>query len=112
MNFCVFPALWQDGLAARPAVVTVDAPSGGRGAGSGHFCWHLDALLPSVALERMSIGVSCWRRRRLRLRDQPQNLLEHLPWNGDLGHLEGDIAAWLTTFAPILISFSSGSTIP
>jgi hypothetical protein len=23
-NVCVFPALWQDGLAARPAVVTVD----------------------------------------------------------------------------------------
>jgi hypothetical protein len=22
-----------------------------------------------------------------------QNLLEHLPWDGDLGHLEGDIAA-------------------
>ena len=26
-------------------------------------------------------------------RDEAQNLLEHLPWDGDLGHLEGDIAA-------------------
>ena len=24
--------------------------------------------------------------------DQPQNLLEHLPCNGDLGHLEDEIA--------------------
>ena len=31
-NFCVFPALGQAGLAAWPAVVTVDAPNGGRGA--------------------------------------------------------------------------------
>lgn len=30
-------------------------PNGGRGADLGHFCWHLDALLPSVALERMTI---------------------------------------------------------
>jgi len=30
-NFCVFPALGQAGLAAWPAVVTVDAPNGGRG---------------------------------------------------------------------------------
>jgi hypothetical protein len=39
--------------------------------------------------------VSRWRRRWLRpqLRDEPQYLLEHLPWDGDLGHLEGDIAA-------------------
>ena len=39
--------------------------------------------------------------------NQPQqNLLEHLPCDGDLGHLEDNIAAWLTTFAPILISLS------
>jgi hypothetical protein len=38
---------------------------------------------------------SCWHWWRLRswFRDQAQNLLEHLPWDGDLGHLEGDIAA-------------------
>jgi len=23
--------------------------------------------------------------------NQSQNLLEHLPWDGDLGHLEGDV---------------------
>ena len=38
--------------------------------------------------------------------DQPQNLLEHLPWDGDLRHLEDDIASVATTFAPILINFS------
>src|SRR5262249_47948995 len=38
---------------------------------------------------------SCWRWWWLRpqFRDEPQNLLEHLPWDGDLAHLEGDIAA-------------------
>ena len=25
--------------------------------------------------------------------DQPQNLLEHLPWDSDLGHLEDDVTA-------------------
>jgi hypothetical protein len=30
---------------------------------------------------------------RPQFRDQPQDLLEHLPWDGDLGHLEGNIAA-------------------
>jgi hypothetical protein len=25
-------------------------------------------------------------------RDEPQNLLEHLPWDGDLSHLEDDVA--------------------
>ena len=30
---------------------------------------------------------------RPQFRDEPQNLLEHLPWDGDLGHLEHDVAA-------------------
>jgi hypothetical protein len=30
-----------------------------------------------------------------------------LPRDGHLGHLENDMAPWLTIFAPILISFSS-----
>jgi len=40
------------------------------------------------------MGGSCWRGGQLRPQfpDQPQNLLEHLPWNGDLGHLEDEIA--------------------
>jgi len=33
------------------------------------------------------------RRLRPQLRNQPQNLSEQLPGNGDLGHLEGDVAA-------------------
>jgi hypothetical protein len=32
---------------------------------------------------------------------EPQNLLEHLPWDGDLGHLEGDTAAVAHDLAPI-----------
>ena len=34
-------------------------------------------------------GKTAWRRGR----DQAQNLLEHLQWDGDLGHLERDVAA-------------------
>src|SRR6516162_3301465 len=43
----------------------------------------------------MTSNVSCWRWWWLRpqLRDEPQNLLEHLPCDGDLGHLEDNIAA-------------------
>jgi len=52
--------------------------------------------------------VSRWRWWRLppQFRDEPQNLLEHLPWDGDLGHLEGDRAAVADDLAPILINFS------
>jgi hypothetical protein len=38
--------------------------------------------------------------------DKPQNLLEHLPWDGVLGHLEGNMATVAHDLAPILISFS------
>src|SRR5215470_14970387 len=43
----------------------------------------------------MTSNVSRWRWWWLRpqLRDEPQNLLEHLPCDGDLGHLEDNIAA-------------------
>ena len=43
----------------------------------------------------MISNVSRWRWWWLRpqFRDEPQNLLEHLPWDGDLSHLEGDVAA-------------------
>jgi hypothetical protein len=59
------------------------------------FPKHLDALLLSGALECVTIGVSRRHGRRLRpqLCNQLQNLPEHLPGNGDLGHLEGDLAA-------------------
>src|SRR5215813_13417537 len=62
---------------------------------SGHFPWHLDALLLSVALECMTSNASCWRWWWLRpqFRDERQNPLEHLPCDGDLGHLEDNIAA-------------------
>jgi hypothetical protein len=40
-------------------------------------------------------SISHWRWGWLRpeFRDQPQNLLEHLPWDGNLGHLESDVTA-------------------
>jgi hypothetical protein len=43
----------------------------------------------------MTSNVSRWRRWRLRpqFRNEPQNLFEHLPCDGDLGHLENNIAA-------------------
>jgi hypothetical protein len=41
-----------------------------------------------------------------RNRDQPQDVGEQRFWNGDFGHLKRDIATWLMTFAPILMSFS------
>src|SRR6516162_61778 len=43
----------------------------------------------------MTSNVLRWRWWWLRpqFRDEPQNLLEHLPWDGDLGHLEDNIAA-------------------
>src|SRR5262249_52354202 len=43
----------------------------------------------------MTSNVSHWRWWWLRpqFRDEPQNLLEHLPCDGDLGHLEDNIAA-------------------
>src|SRR5215813_6169312 len=43
----------------------------------------------------MTSNASCWRWWWLRpqFRDEPQNLLEHLSWDGDLGHLEDNIAA-------------------
>jgi hypothetical protein len=43
----------------------------------------------------MTSNASRWRWWWLRpqFRDEPQNLLEHLPCDGDLGHLEDNIAA-------------------
>ena len=43
----------------------------------------------------MTSNVLRWRWWWLRpqFRDEPQNLLEHLPCDGDLGHLEDDVAA-------------------
>ena len=54
-----------------------------------------DALLLSVALECITIErlTRRWWRLRPQFRDEPQNLLEHLPCDGDLGHLEDNIAA-------------------
>jgi hypothetical protein len=49
----------------------------------------------------MTSNVLRWRWWWLRpqFRDEPQNLLEHLPCDGDLGHLEDDIAAGFNPFA-------------
>ena len=37
------------------AAVTPGVPNDGRGADLAHFHWHWGALVPSVALERMTI---------------------------------------------------------
>src|SRR5262245_59875153 len=60
----------------------------------------------------MTSNVSRWRWWWLRpqFRDEPQNLLEHLPCDGDLGHLEDDIAAVATAPAPPESFFGSLET--
>ena len=57
INVRVFPALLQD----RREVLTATSTSGTNAwsrVRSGHFPWHLDALLLSVALECMTSNVS------------------------------------------------------
>src|SRR6516164_3575003 len=60
-------------------------PSGVRVSDLAIFHWHSGALLPNVSRWR-------WWWLRPQFRNEPQYLLEHLPWNRDLGHLEGDMA--------------------
>src|SRR5262249_58825024 len=88
-------AVLQDGREVLTATSTSGNPNACSRVGSGHFPWHLDVLLLSVALECTTSSVSRWRGWRLRpqFRDEAQNLLEHLPCDGDLGHLEDNIAA-------------------
>lgn len=49
----------------------------------------------------------CGRRPRPPFNDEKQNLLQYFSWDGDLGHLNGDIAVVAHHFTPILISFFS-----
>src|SRR6516164_1430075 len=60
-------------------------PSGVRVSDLAIFHWHSGALLPNVSRWR-------WWWLRPQFRNEPQYLLEHLPWDRDLGHLEGDMA--------------------
>src|ERR1700691_1012312 len=39
---------------------------------------------------------------RPQLRDQPQDVGKESSRNGDFGHLESNIATWLSIFAPVL----------
>jgi|ERR1700688_984261 len=52
------------------------------------------AALRAEAARSATIGVSRrhWWWPWSQLRDEPENLQEHLPWDGDRGHLEGNIA--------------------
>src|SRR5215831_3499026 len=66
-----------------------DCPNGVRGSHLAIFSdigTHSSGLL---ALNARPSNVLRWRWWRLRpqFRDEPENLLEHLPWDGDLGHL-------------------------
>ena len=47
-------------------------------------------LLERMTTERFTRSAAG---RRPQFRDQPQDVGEQISWNGDLGHLEGDIAA-------------------
>src|SRR4029450_9584757 len=71
-------------------------PNGGRGG----LIWAIFAGVWTHSSLRLLLNArpsntSCRCRRRLRpeFGNEPQNLLEHLPWDGDLGHLECDVAA-------------------
>ncbi len=59
------------------------------------FPCHLGAIVPSGALGRMNIvGLMLAQvAASAAVQQSAQNLLEHLPGNGDLGHLEGDAPA-------------------
>jgi hypothetical protein len=52
----VFWPLLQDGRELRTATDTSGIQNGGRVANLAIFRWHLDALLPSIACERMTIA--------------------------------------------------------
>jgi DNA-binding protein HU-beta len=75
----------------------------------------MDMTMPIVSIFRIhrkrdetrafsTFSASCSRRRRFRsqLCNQPQNLLEHLPGDGDLGHLGGNAAAVAEDLGPDL----------
>jgi hypothetical protein len=57
MNIRVFPALPQGSREVRTATGALGSPSGLIW----HFRWHLGALLPSMACERMTIERLTWR---------------------------------------------------
>src|SRR5215472_256054 len=58
INVRVFPVLLQDRRKVLTATSTSGNPNAWSRVRSGHFPWHLDALLLSVALECMTSNVS------------------------------------------------------
>ena len=88
------------GLPGGPTLLVAGRLQSGPGAVFlGPKCWIFLGIWAHsscrLTLERMTIGRLSQRGRRLRpqLCNQLQNLPEHLPGNGDLGHLEGSAAA-------------------
>lgn len=61
--------------------------SGLRCAESGQFFWHLDAVLLTIDLERITIE-RFTPAPRSQVRDEPQNVDEEISRNGGLAHLE------------------------
>ena len=55
-DFYEYPVFCQGGFAARTTAATTGSPDGGRGSDLAIFPG-MDALLPSVALEHMTIGL-------------------------------------------------------
>ena len=95
VNIGAFPAFLQDRRKVRTAIDTSRNRNGGRGTDLLIFAGirtHSSRRLLSNTARPSASGR---RRRRLRPQfgDQSQNLLEHLSWDGDLGHLERDVAA-------------------
>jgi hypothetical protein len=66
---------------------------------------HLSLGFWSNAKQSSTSGRCGWRCRS-QFRDQPQDIGQQSSRSGDLGYLEGDITAWLTTLAPILMSYT------
>ena len=101
------------GLPGGPTLLVAGRLQSGPGAVFlGPKCWIFLGIWAHsscrLTLERVTIGRLSRRGRRLRpqLCNQLQNLPEHLPGNGDLGHLEGSAAAVTDDLGADLISFS------
>ena len=67
---------------------------GASRAGQCRVGYDQDARLPRVWRECMTTDrlTRRWIRRRSKFGNQPQNVAEQIPRDGDFGHLEGDIA--------------------
>ena len=94
VNICAFPAFPQDRRAVSTVTSALGSSDGVRGADLAIFLgiWAHSCrwLLLNAGPSNVSRGRGWWLRPQFC--DEAQNLLEHLPGDGDLGHLERDVA--------------------